>query len=98
MEIPTWMRLSSRSGCSSARLPAERFDYVILAKMAFESQDPAAHQHREHCGARTALQEAPLAPLAPYEMVCRETRDVADTWVEAVAKAWERLAPSIWPR
>ena len=34
----------------------------------------------------------------PYEMVCPETRDVADIPVEAVAKAWERLAPSIWPR
>ena len=34
----------------------------------------------------------------PYEMVCPETRDVADIPVEAVANAWERLAPSIWPR
>jgi hypothetical protein len=31
-------------------------------------------------------------------MVCPETRDVTDIPVEAVAKAWERLAPSIWPR
>ena len=34
----------------------------------------------------------------PYEMVCPETRDVADIPVDVVAKAWERLAPSIWPK